>query len=108
MDLNKYKWNMPMIQLKNIKGPAIVYIYSPHCGACVARSPRFDEQMKGLEHVYRFNAQKDQQIKELLDFGFDLQHYPTILGIRASGKLYESEISTRSQAENLLQALEKT
>jgi len=91
----------------------ILYVFSPGCGACVARLPRFIEHARKVKdkssiqgHLFALNAkelfrteQNSQFLaasvlqtllqKMLKNTNFRLEHWPTILTISKHGKLNE-------------------
>ena len=96
--------------------PCIIYVYSPTCGACIARQPSFDVAAAGLDHVYTYNARPStEDVNERIHEDFTrvtsatIEHYPSIFGFSKSGRVVEYNGSTSAESLKVfLQALEKT
>lgn len=118
MDLNfKYTKRIKPQQLEKFlqNEPCIVYVYSPSCGACMARFSHFDVAVRGLpkdikKRVCCYNAilpDADSTFTKLS--GVPIEAYPTIFGFSTKGRVVEYNGSeTTDKLKTFLEALKKT
>lgn len=94
---------------------AVIYVYSPQCGACMARFSHFDTAVHGLpkglqKRFGRYNAivsGADAMFTKLS--GVPIEAYPTIFGFSAKGRVVEyNGAETPDKLKTFLEALKRT
>ena len=94
---------------------AVIYVYSPQCGACIARFSHFDTAVHGLpkglqKRFGRYNAivsGADSMFTKLS--GVPIEAYPTIFGFSAKGRVVEyNGAETPDKLKTFLEALKRT
>lgn len=106
--------NVAPDELSALKGPLLLYVYSPQCPYCQEGAPVFEKAANALPRA-RYNAVPDARSSDARHaafkkaFGFAIPHYPMILGLSKAGRVveYNGLVETKGLS-NFFKALQRT